>query len=181
MLHTLRIICEKCKIPIILTFPRNGQGLILDSETHKSIDTYGIIGIISSDKINGNSYSEIGRIRCPFCGNLFDVEFPTGNLLEDAKYIGTSHLVKDEPRMKDPIETRLDSIDHSLAELVKVVKDLVEYSGYTHHEESTKESQDDANNDMDKIMNGIDKMRRSIGTLQKRLDIFHNIKIIERN
>ena len=168
----LRIMCKECKIHITLTFPRNGRGLILDSETHKSIDTYNVIAILSADRVNGKLYSEIGRIRCPFCGKFFDVEFSINNLLEDAKYIGTSHLVKDEPRMKDPIETRLDSIDRSLAELVKVVKDLVEYSGYTHHEESTKESQDDTNNDMDKIMNEIDKMSRGINTLQKKTEYF---------
>lgn len=171
----LRTVCEECKMPITLTFPRNGRGLILDSETHKSIDTYNVIAILSADRVNGKPYSEIGRIRCPFCGKFLDVEFSIDNLPEDAKYIETSHLVKDEPRMKDPIETRLDSIDRSLAELVKVVKDLVEYSGYTQHEESIKESQNDTNNDMVKIMNEIDKKRRDIGTLQKKLDIFHNI------
>lgn len=168
----LRTVCEECKMPITLTFPRNGRGLILDSETHKSIDTYNVIAILSADRVNGKPYSEIGRIRCPFCGKFLDVEFSIDNLPEDAKYIETSHLVKDEPRMKDPIETRLDSIDRSLAELVKVVKDLVEYSGYTQHEESIKESQNDTNNDMVKIMNEIDKKRRDIGTLQKKTGYF---------
>lgn len=170
----MRIICEACKIPLNLTFPKNGRGKILDSETFESIDTYNIIGILSSDKINGKPYREIGRIRCPFCKNLFDVEFSMTKRKDD-ECMRTARLVKDEPKRKDPIETRLDSIDRSLAELVKVIKDWEEYFRHTYYKESTKELQDDAKNAIIKMMNEIDEMKHDISVLEKRLDNFHNV------
>lgn len=121
----MKQLCKICKKPFNLTFPNNGRGQILDCETYKPLSTYNIIGFLYSDKVNSKPYKEIGRIRCPFCGNFFDVEFSIFDRNDDER-MKTISLSKDEPQRKDVIEMRLDSIDRSLAELVKVVKNLEE-------------------------------------------------------